>query len=52
MGHVNTQLILKNFGDAKRAKRGQISEQEIRQVTVTAMVDTGATTLIIKMGTI
>jgi clan AA aspartic protease len=47
MGHVNTKLILKNFGDTQRAKKGQIREHEIRQVTVDAMVDTGATTLVI-----
>ena len=47
MGHVNTQLILKNLDDAKRVKKGELSENEARQVTVTAMVDTGATTLVI-----
>ncbi|MDR0597919.1 MAG: clan AA aspartic protease [Treponema sp.] len=47
MGHVNTKLTLKNFGDTQRAKKGQIGEHEIRQVTVDAMVDTGATTLVI-----
>jgi len=47
MGHVNTQLILKNMDDSKRAKRGELPEHEVRQVTVTAMVDTGATTLVI-----
>jgi clan AA aspartic protease len=47
MGHINTQIILKNFADARRAKKGQLPEEEIRQVTVDAMVDTGATTLII-----
>jgi clan AA aspartic protease len=47
MGHVNTKLILKNFGDTRRAKKGQIGEHEIRQVPVDAMVDTGATTLVI-----
>ena len=47
MGHVNTQLILKNLDDAKRVKKGELPENEARQVTVTAMVDTGATTLVI-----
>jgi clan AA aspartic protease len=47
MGHINTQITLKNFGDAKQAKRGQLPEHKIRQATVDAMVDTGATTLII-----
>ena len=47
MGHVTTQLTLKNFDDAKRAKKGELPKHEIRQTTVTAMADTGATTLII-----
>ena len=47
MGHVNTQLTLKNFDDARRAKKGELPEHKIRQITVDAMVDTGATTLII-----
>jgi len=47
MGHVNTQLILKNLDDSKRVKKGELSENQIRQVTVTAMVDTSATTLVI-----
>ena len=47
MGHVNTQLILKNLDDAKRFKKGELQEHEVRHVTVTAMVDTGATTLVI-----
>jgi len=47
MGHVNVQLTLKNLDDAKRAKKGEMPEHEIRKTTVTAMVDTGATTLVI-----
>jgi len=47
MGHVNTQLILKNLDDVKRVKKGELPENKTRQVTVTAMVDTGATTLVI-----
>jgi len=47
MGHVNTQLIIKNLYDAKRAEKGELPENKIRQVTVSAMVDTGATTLVI-----
>jgi clan AA aspartic protease len=42
-----TQLVLKNFDDAKQAKKGQLPDNQIRQATVTALVDTGATTLII-----
>jgi clan AA aspartic protease len=44
---LEAQLILKNLDDAKRVKKGELSENEARQVTVTAMVDTGATTLVI-----
>ena len=47
MGHVNAQLVLKNLDDVKRVKRGELPENEVRQATVTAMVDTGATTLVI-----
>jgi clan AA aspartic protease len=47
MGHVYAEIILKNAGDVTNVKRGYIKEPEIRQATVTAMVDTGAATLII-----
>jgi clan AA aspartic protease len=47
MGHVNAKLTLKNFSDVQKAKKGQIHEGEIRQEEITALVDTGATTLII-----
>jgi clan AA aspartic protease len=47
MGHVHTEIILKNAGDVTNARRGFVKELEIRQTTVTAMVDTGASTLII-----
>ncbi|MCL2211019.1 MAG: hypothetical protein FWB95_03760 [Treponema sp.] len=47
MGHVNTRLIIKNLYDAKRAEKGELPNDKIRQVTVTAMVDTSATTLVI-----
>jgi clan AA aspartic protease len=47
VGIVRIELTLKNAGDATNAKRGIINEPEIRQTTVTAMVDTGAATLVI-----
>jgi clan AA aspartic protease len=47
MGHVHTEIILKNAWDITNARHGIIAEPEIRQTTVTAMVDTGASTLII-----
>ena len=47
MGHVNTQITLKNLDDTKQAKKGNLPEDKIRQATVDVMVDTGATTLVI-----
>ena len=47
MGGVQTEITLKNAGDVIIAQRGIIKEQEIRQTTVTAVVDTGAVTLVI-----
>ena len=47
MGLVYAEITLKNAGDVSNARRGIIKEQEIRQTTVQAMVDTGASTLII-----
>jgi clan AA aspartic protease len=41
------EITLKNGGDLVRARDGHITEQNIRSVTVTALVDTGARTLII-----
>ena len=47
MGLVKAEITLKNTGDITDAQRGYIKEPEIRQTTVTAMVDTGAATLVI-----
>jgi clan AA aspartic protease len=47
MGHVNTQITLKNLDDIKQAKKGNLPEHKIRQATVDVMVDTGATMLVI-----
>ena len=47
MGHVNVQITLKNAWDVTSAQCGVISEPEVRQITVDAMVDTGATMLVI-----
>ena len=47
MGHVMTQITLKNIRDTFKAEEGLITEPEIRQATVDVLVDTGATTLII-----
>ena len=47
MGFVHAEITLKNAGDVINVQRGIIKEREIRQTTVTAMVDTGAATLVI-----
>ena len=47
MGIVYADITLKNATDIKDCKRGLIKEQEIRQTTVAALVDTGAATLVI-----
>ena len=47
MGIVYAPIILKNAGDVSNADRGIISEREIRETSVTALVDTGAGTLVI-----
>ena len=47
MGLVYEEITLKNAGDVTNARRGIINELAIRQAAVTAMVDTGAGTLII-----
>jgi clan AA aspartic protease len=47
MGEVRTESILVNLRDAAKASDGLIPEAEVRQVTVNALVDTGAWTLVI-----
>jgi clan AA aspartic protease len=47
MGEVSAEITLKNGADIILAQKGHISEQNIHSVTVTALVDTGATTLVI-----
>jgi clan AA aspartic protease len=47
MGFVREEIILRNAGDVTNVRRGYIKEPEIRQTNVTAMVDTGAITLVI-----
>ena len=47
MGFVHAEITLKNVKDIFRAEEGLIKDHEIRQATVTAMVDTGAITLVI-----
>ncbi|MCL2196723.1 MAG: aspartyl protease family protein [Treponema sp.] len=47
MGLVYTEITLKNANDKMMAKKGYIKEEDIRSKTITAMVDTGAWTLVI-----
>ena len=47
MSVVYTEITLKNVADVAFAKKGYIKEDEVRQMTVRAIVDTGAWTLVI-----
>jgi len=47
MSIVHTELTLKNGADVSDAKRGRIKEDEVRGMTVQAIVDTGAWTMVI-----
>ena len=47
MGIVFAEITLKNAGDVVNVGRGIISEQDIRQTNVQAIVDTGSMTLVI-----
>jgi clan AA aspartic protease len=47
MGNVYAEITVTNKKDIMKAESGIIAEKDIRSVTITALVDTGATTLII-----
>ncbi|MFP3043822.1 aspartyl protease family protein [Treponema primitia] len=47
MGTVSAEITLKNAADVANVQRGYIREEEVRQITVRALVDTGAGTLVI-----
>ena len=47
MGIVRTVVTLKNAIDVHKAQEGTIKEQEIRQTSINALVDTGAWTMVI-----
>jgi clan AA aspartic protease len=47
MGHVFAEVTLKNVYDMGYARNGDIKEEEVRSLTVQAVVDTGATRLCI-----
>jgi clan AA aspartic protease len=47
MGEVRTEITLVNIEDTMKARNGLITESEVKQLTVNAVVDTGAMTLVI-----
>jgi clan AA aspartic protease len=47
MGEVRTEITLVNLRDAGKARDGLIPESQVRRLTVNAVVDTGAWTLVI-----
>jgi len=47
MGSVNAEITVKNAFDTALARNGQIAENNVRTVTLDAVVDTGASTLVI-----
>jgi clan AA aspartic protease len=47
MGEVRTEITLVNAREAGKAEDGVIPESDVRRVTVNAVVDTGAVTLVI-----
>ena len=51
MGEVRTEITLVNIGDQEVANRGYMPQEQVRRLTVNAVVDTGAWTLIINEAT-
>jgi clan AA aspartic protease len=47
MGNVFAEITVTNTSDMVEARKGHIAEKDIRSVTMKALVDTGATTLVI-----
>ncbi|MDR0759615.1 MAG: retroviral-like aspartic protease family protein [Treponema sp.] len=47
MGEVKTEITLVNLREAGKAQDGVIPESEVKRLTVNAVVDTGAWTLVI-----
>jgi clan AA aspartic protease len=47
MGMIHTEITLKNAFDEEKASEGLIKQNEVRAVTVNAVVDTGAASLVI-----
>ena len=47
MGNVYAEITLINSSDLAKARDGYIPEKDVRSLTITALVDTGAGTLVI-----
>ena len=47
MGNVYAEITVKNSADVTNAGRGIISDKDVRSLATTALVDTGAATLVI-----
>ena len=47
MGMVHAEITVKNAVDVVNAKTGIVKEDDVRSITVTAVVDTGAASLVI-----
>ena len=47
MGMVRAEIIIKNAGDCMLLARGVVKEEDVRSIAVTAVVDTGAASLVI-----
>ena len=51
MSTVRTEITIKNAVDVGEARRGHITDAQVRSLTVDALVDTGAWTLVIDENT-
>jgi clan AA aspartic protease len=47
VGTVYAEITLKNVFDAGKARKGLMKEQNVRSATITAIVDTGAMSLVL-----
>jgi predicted aspartyl protease len=47
MGRISAELELANYDDMARARAGDIPAEEVRRMTISGIVDTGATKLVI-----
>jgi len=47
MGNVFAEITIKNNNDLAKVRDGTISENDVRTVTLNALVDTGATSIVI-----